>query len=91
MQKSFQEQQGANLEEYLKSIDKTEEQLHEELHPVATRRVTQSLVLGKVAETEKIEVSEKEIDEEIEAMLKNAAEKKEELRGHSIHRLPAIP
>ncbi len=73
------EQQGANLEEYLKSIDKTEEQLHEELHPVATKRVTQSLVLGKVAETEKIEVSEKEIDKEIEAMLKNVAEKKEEL------------
>jgi len=73
------EQQGANLEEYLKSIDKTESQLHEELHPVATRRVTQSLVLSKVAETEKIEVSEKEIDEEIAAMLKNVTEKKEEL------------
>ncbi len=73
------EQQGANLEEYLKSIDKTEEQLHEELQPVATRRVTQSLVLGKVAETEKIEVSEKEIDEEIEAMLKNVAGGNKEL------------
>jgi len=73
------EQQGANLEEYLKSIDKTEEQLHEELQPVATRRVTQSLVLGKVAETEKIEVSEKEIDEEIEAMLKNVAGENKEL------------
>lgn len=73
------EQQGANLEEYLKSIDKTEEQLHEELNPVATKRVTQSLMLGKVAETEKIEVSEKEIDKEIEEMLKNVADKKEEL------------
>jgi len=74
------ERQGANLEEYLKSIDKTEEQLHEELHPVATRRVTQSLVLGKLAETEKIEVNDKEIDNEIETMLQNAAENKEELQ-----------
>jgi len=74
------ERQGVNLEEYLKSIDKTEEQLHEELHPVATRRVTQSLVLGKLAETEKIEVNDKEIDNEIETMLQNAAENKEELQ-----------
>jgi len=74
------ERQGANLEEYLKSIDKTEEQLHEEFHPVATRRVTQSLVLGKLAETEKVEVNDKEIDNEIETMLQNAAENKEELQ-----------
>jgi len=74
------ERQGVNLEEYLKSIDKTGEQLHEELQPVATRRVTQSLVLGKVAETEKIEVNDKEIDGEIETLLENAADKRDELR-----------
>ena len=73
------EQQGANLEEYLKGIDKTEEQLHEELQPLATKRVTRSLVLGKVVEAEKIEISEKEIDEEIEAMLKNVAGGNKEL------------
>ncbi len=74
------ERQGVNLEEYLKSINKTEAELHEELHPVATKRVTQSLVLGKAAEAEKIEVSEKEIDEEIETMLKNTTDKKDELQ-----------
>ena len=74
------ERQGINLEEYLKSINKTEAELHEELHPVATKRVTQSLVLGKVAEAEEVEVSEKEIDEEIEIMLKNATDKKDELQ-----------
>ncbi len=73
-------QQGANLEEYLKSINKTEEQLHEELHPPAARRVTQSLILGKVAEVEKIAVDDKEIDNEIAAMLQNAADKKGELQ-----------
>lgn len=72
--------QGGNLEEYLKSINKTEEQLYEELHPIAIKRVTRSLVVGKVAEEEKIEVSESEIDAEIENMLKSATENKEELQ-----------
>jgi FKBP-type peptidyl-prolyl cis-trans isomerase (trigger factor) len=37
-------------------------------------------VLGKVAEAEKVEASDAEIDAEIENTLKNAAERKEELR-----------
>ncbi len=72
--------EGKNLEEYLESINKTSEQLHEELHPLATKRVTRSLVLGKVAEEEKVEVSDVEIDAEIENMLKSATKKKEELQ-----------
>ena len=67
------------LEEYLRNINKTEEELHEELHPLATKKVTRSLVLGKVAEEEKIEVSESEIDAEIENMTKNATENRDEL------------
>lgn len=69
---------GAGLEDYLKSVNKTEEQLHEELHPVATRRVTSSLVLGKVAEDEKIEIADSEIDNEIENMVKGTEEKNRE-------------
>jgi trigger factor len=62
------------LEEYLKSIDKTEEQLHEELHPIATQRVTRSLVLGQVVEDEKIEVSEAEIDAEVKRLVDGTTE-----------------
>ena len=72
--------QGGNLEEYLKSVNKTGEQLHEELHPVASKRVTQSLVLGRVAEEEKVEVDDSEIDAEIENMLKSATENKENVQ-----------
>ena len=72
--------EGKDLEEYLKSINKTEEQLHEELHPIAAKRVTRSLVLGRVVEEEKVEVSDSEIDAEIENMLKGATEKKDELK-----------
>lgn len=68
-----------SLEDYLKSANKTEEELREELKPSAEHRVVHSLVLGKVADTEAIEVSESEIDEEIEEMTKNSQEKKEEL------------
>ncbi|MBI2328741.1 MAG: trigger factor [Chloroflexi bacterium] len=67
------------LEEYLRSINKTEEELHEELHPLATRRVTRSLVLAKVVEEAKVEVSDSEIDIEIGNMTKNATENKDKL------------
>ena len=72
---------GRGMEEYLQSINKTEGELREELRPVANRNVTASLVLGKVAEAEKTEVSSSDIDAEIEGMTKGAAEdKKEEFR-----------
>jgi len=68
------------LEEYLSSINKTKEELREELRPLATKRVTGSLVLAKVAEEEKIEVSASEVDAEIENMVKNSADNKDELQ-----------
>ena len=71
---------GHRLEEYLSRLKKKEAELREELQPIATKRVTSSLVLGKVAEEEKIEVSDSEIDTEIEEMLKNVAENKDKLR-----------
>ena len=67
------------LEEYLRSINKTEEELHEELRPLATNRVTRSLVLGKIVEEEKIEVSGSEIDTEIENVTKSATGNKDEI------------
>jgi len=70
---------GKGLEEYLSKLNKTEEELREELHPLATKRVTQSLVLGRIAEEEKFEVSDSEISAEIENMTKSATENKDEL------------
>jgi len=70
---------GKGLEEYLGSINKTEEELRQELNPLATKRVSQSLTLGKIAEEEKLEVSDSEISAEIENMTKSATENKDEL------------
>ena len=45
------------LEDYLKGINKTEGELRDDLRPIATKRVTSALVLGKLADKEKIEHS----------------------------------
>ena len=73
---------GGGLEEYFRSINKTEEELREELRPPATKRTIWSLVLGEVATAEEIEVSDSEIDTEIENVTKDTDEaKKDELKG----------
>jgi len=73
---------GGGLEEYFRSINKTAEELREELRPLATKRTTWSLVLGEVATAEKIEVSDSEVDAEIEDIVKDTEEaKKGEVKG----------
>jgi len=76
----FLQNSGQNIEEYLKSINKTIDQLREELKPSSAKRVAESLVVGKIAEQEKIEVTHAEIDAEIEEMIKNSTGDKDELR-----------
>ncbi|MBM4447209.1 MAG: trigger factor [Chloroflexi bacterium] len=68
------------LENYLKTINKTLEGHVEELRPTASRRVVRSLVLGKIAEAEKIEVDDSEIDAEIEKAAKDADKQADEIR-----------
>ena len=68
------------LENYLRTINKTMDDHKAELRPMADRRVIRSLVLGKIAEDEKIAVEESEIDAEIERMLKDADKEAEEMR-----------
>jgi trigger factor len=65
-------------EEYLRIINKTDEELRDELRPLATERVTSSLILGEVAETEKVTASDAEVDTEVDNMMKNVTENTEE-------------
>ncbi len=71
---------GQGIEEYLRSSNKTGEELWEELRPLATKRVTRSLVLGKIVEEEKIEASSTEVDAEIENIIKGETGDKDELQ-----------
>lgn len=62
------------LRAYLKAFNKTEEQMREELRPRAVEQVRHDLVLGKVAEEEKITVEPAEVETEIQDMLNGAGE-----------------
>lgn len=73
-------QMSGQVEHYLSHIGKTEAELREELRPLATERVTRSLVLSKVTEAEKVEVSEAEIDAEVENLTKGETENQDRLR-----------
>jgi len=67
------------LEDYLKRSGKTEEELKQELRPIAQKRLIQGLVLGKLAEEEKIEISSSEVDNKVDEIA-NSAEDKENAR-----------
>lgn len=59
------ENQGLEMNKYLESIKKTEDDLHHDFEEQAVKRVQATLALKTLAETEKIEVSEEEIETEI--------------------------
>jgi len=68
------------LEDYLRSRKKSIEELREEIRPVATRQISNSLVLSKLAEDEHITVSDEELDTEIETMVNNSGKQGENMR-----------
>ncbi|MFC1906756.1 hypothetical protein ACFLW8_01540, partial [Chloroflexota bacterium] len=71
---------GQDVEHYLSYIGRSEEQLREELRPQAGESVSQSLVLAEVAEVEKVEVGDSEIDAEIENLTTTDAENKDKIK-----------
>jgi len=75
-QYKYLKENGRSLEEYLASINKTQEELREETKPTAEKRVAQALALEELAEKEKTEVSPEEIDADIEEMTKQTPEER---------------
>ncbi len=63
------------LEDYLKMTGKTMEEHREELRPIAKQRVVYSLVMGKVAEEEKIEIDASEVDNKVGEITRDSQEK----------------
>ena len=68
------------MEGYLKRINKTVEAFYQGLRPLAESRVARSLVLSKISEEEKIEVSDAEVEAEINRVIENVRGDKEENR-----------
>ncbi len=78
----FEEQlrmQGLNMEQYFAFTGMTHEKLHEQMEPEATKRIKYRYLLEKVAEVEKIEVSDEEAEKQAEEMATNYGISKEEL------------
>jgi trigger factor len=67
------------LDEYLKSIQRSAEQLREELRPVAVKMVKQTLVMTELARAEGIEVNVDDVKAEIETMTKDVAKDRLEM------------
>jgi trigger factor len=63
------------LTDYLKRVNKTEEELKQELRPIAQKRLAEDLVLGKLAEEEKIEISSSEVDNRVDEITGDAEDK----------------
>ncbi len=70
----------ADLERYLQRVGKSEDELRAELRPLAETRLARSLVLSQVAEAEHIEVSDSEVEAEIERLTSGAGSQAEEVR-----------
>ncbi len=58
--------QGITEEAYLKAVEKTSADIHAEFRPNAERRAKTLLVLSKVADEEGLEVTEADVDAEVE-------------------------
>ncbi len=61
-------QQGLSVEQYMKFTSTTEEQLRDQMRPEAIWRIESSLVLEEVAKKEDIQVSEEDVNAEIDHM-----------------------
>jgi len=72
-------QLGDNMEQYLKIIGKTEEELKAELRPMAEQRISRALVIAEISKAEKIDVSEEELKAEIAKLTESAGEHKAEM------------
>ena len=71
--------QGLNMEQYLKMIGKTEDEMRKEYEPQAVDAIKSRLVLEAIINAEKIEASEEEVKAKIEEMANNYGKKAEEL------------
>lgn len=72
--------QGLDLDSYLKSINKTHDDLHADFRTQAIERIKAALVLKKIAEDNKIEAEENEVKAEIEKQKINYKEDNESLK-----------
>jgi trigger factor len=62
---------NVRLDDYLRSIGKSEEEMRDELRSEAEARIKRTYAMSKLAEEEGIEVSEEDVEERIKEILAN--------------------
>lgn len=85
MLNQFSEQlrmQGISIDQYLQFTGQSHEDLHKQMEPEATKRVKYRYLIEEVAAAEKIEITDKEANDEAEAMAANYDVSKEEFLTH---------
>ena len=70
--------QGLKLEQYLKMIGKSTEDMRKEYEPQAIEAIKSRLAIEAVAKAEKIEATDKEIEEKMKEMAKNYGKENDE-------------
>lgn len=70
--------QGLKLEQYLQMMGKTMEDIRKEYEPQAIEAIKSRLAIEAVAKAEKIEATDKEIDEKLKEMAKNYGKENDE-------------
>ena len=81
LEKRVREEQRMTLQDYLKVIGQTLEDLQERLRPVADLQVRRMLALGELARAEGLRVSEEEIDQRIQALSEAWGNRAEAMRA----------
>ncbi len=75
-------QQGMSFEQYLQYSGETYEDMKEQIRPDAEKQIRQELVLDEIAKTENIEITDEDLDEELERMAAMYQMDKEQLRSY---------
>ena len=70
--------QGLKLEQYLQMMNKTQEDMRKEYEPQAIEGIKSRLALEAVIKAEKIEATDKEVDEKLKEMAKNYGKEDDE-------------
>ncbi len=81
MLKEFEQRlsyQGLKLEQYFQMMGKTEEEIRKEYEPQAIEGIKSRLALEAVIKVEKIEATDKDIDEKMKEMAKNYGKENDE-------------
>jgi trigger factor len=74
------QEQGFTLDGYLRTTDRSVEDLIEEFRPTAEKRVSKSLILAQLVKEEGIEVKDSDIEQEVARMTRVYGQEKEVLR-----------